>query len=434
MTTRYGLPLSVRLSEFDSSLPGSGVLAVIGARHYEVRGVSRALLECLATEPHTLGELAALLAARGYPQILEETLLQIITALMDKGLVAIVGRPITQRAEDGTASSGWKRLFVGYFAFRLPLISSERLKPFSSQCAKLLHPYAILLGCPAMLAFQVYLLTAGLARDAYGALHQMSSHMVLLSLVLSYCSLLLHELGHAAACIRCGVDHGPMGFSIYLIFPGFYTDVSAAWRLPAAQRLVIDSAGIFVTLACATACGVLGLVLHHAIFSVMAFLCLLTAFANLNPFVRMDGYWMLSDVLGVANMMTANREVIAWVLKRMIGRTAPQPRVLTLGGLRRYIYVAYVLAFTAFMAYFLYAFYGWYLPRAIRVYPRLVESLLQAWSRAGFSDLGLAALRLAIGTVPIVVPTMYLVRWLSKARGSVQWATPHWKRLVSLWR
>ena len=125
----------------------------------------------------------------------------------------------------------------------------------------------------------------------------------------NYAALLLHELGHASACIATGVRHGPIGVCIYLIYPAFYANVSEAWKLPRSRRAVVDSGGIFMSLLCAAACSAIFLVTHHQVWGLLAILCDITVAWNLNPFIRMDGYWLLSDAFGVQNLMNVNREV-----------------------------------------------------------------------------------------------------------------------------
>ena len=48
-----------------------------------------------------------------------------------------------------------------------------------------------------------------------------------------------HELGHASACKYFGLNHGGIGFGLYLNFPIFYTDVTSVWKLTRKQRLTM---------------------------------------------------------------------------------------------------------------------------------------------------------------------------------------------------
>jgi len=115
-------------------------------------------------------------------------------------------------------------------------------------------------------------------------------------------SLMLHEFGHAAACRAFGAKAGEIGFAIYLVFPVFYCDVTDAWKLSRRERAALDLAGLYVQ------CLFSALMLATYIASgrtlfLYTFLAISASYIpNLNPFLKMDGYWFLSDMLGVANL------------------------------------------------------------------------------------------------------------------------------------
>jgi len=44
-------------------------------------------------------------------------------------------------------------------------------------------------------------------------------------------SIMMHEFGHSSACLRFGAQPSGIGFTLYLVYPAFYSDVSDAWRL-----------------------------------------------------------------------------------------------------------------------------------------------------------------------------------------------------------
>ncbi len=116
-------------------------------------------------------------------------------------------------------------------------------------------------------------------------------------------SCLAHELGHAGACARFGVRPGSIGVALYLMFPVFYTDVTRIWRLRRRQRVVVDIGGSYVQCLCG-ACYVLAYAhTNAAAFFVATNLIVVTTLLNMNPLFRFDGYWLLSDALGVSGLM-----------------------------------------------------------------------------------------------------------------------------------
>jgi|GEM_PF-3194411 len=118
----------------------------------------------------------------------------------------------------------------------------------------------------------------------------------------------LHELGHALAVARFGGRTRRMGLAVYLLSPAAYTDTSAAYAFPETRhRVVVSLGGVYVEsivlgvgvlvwaadLLPATASGGL-FILCHALLARILF--------NLNPLLRLDGYWLLTDVLGITNL------------------------------------------------------------------------------------------------------------------------------------
>ena len=115
-------------------------------------------------------------------------------------------------------------------------------------------------------------------------------------------SFLLHELGHLAACRRWHCPHGPLGFGLYFFNPVFYVNVTAAWRLNRRQRAVLDLGGIYVQLAFISALSAAYWLLHDNTFLLALLLTDLLVLSNFEPFMKLDGYWLLSDLAGVPNL------------------------------------------------------------------------------------------------------------------------------------
>jgi putative peptide zinc metalloprotease protein len=168
----------------------------------------------------------------------------------------------------------------------------------------------------------------------------------------------LHELGHLSACHRYGAPHGGFGLGLYWFLPVLYAEVHGAWLLPRARRAVVDVAGIYFQglylLVIAGVCllvpadGRLSATLQLALWG-SYFLVLNT----LNPVLKYDGYWLLSDVSGSYNLHRRMREGArrCWgALRRRPGAHWPRAReCLLLGAFLALAtaYFAYVFRFTA---------------------------------------------------------------------------------------
>ncbi len=107
---------------------------------------------------------------------------------------------------------------------------------------------------------------------------------------------LVHELGHSIAAGAAGIGLRPIGFSVYLFYPVFHTNVSGMERLPLGRQLAIDCGGFIAQSA------YLLLLALAAVFSgsntcveAVRWIVLIMAF-NLNPLLRTDAYWIYSDL------------------------------------------------------------------------------------------------------------------------------------------
>lgn len=122
---------------------------------------------------------------------------------------------------------------------------------------------------------------------------------------------LLHELGHATACRKFGAKHGAIGFGFYLFTPVFYADVSDAWKLKSSQRIIIDLAGIYMEVLLSSGLAITYALTGNIVFLNVSLLIILATYANLNPLLRFDGYWAVSDGLNIPNLRAkANQKVI----------------------------------------------------------------------------------------------------------------------------
>jgi putative peptide zinc metalloprotease protein len=124
------------------------------------------------------------------------------------------------------------------------------------------------------------------------------------SVLLFLLGTVFHEIGHATALKKGGGRPGVMGVGLYLAWPAFYTDVTDSYRLPRWSRVRVDLGGIYFNLIFGMA--MFGLA-HLTGFQPLIFVAVLMeigAIQQLLPLVRLDGYWILSDILGVPDLFS----------------------------------------------------------------------------------------------------------------------------------
>lgn len=143
----------------------------------------------------------------------------------------------------------------------------------------------------------------------------------------------LHELGHMLACVHFRVRCSEVGILFLCLAPCLYCDTTDSWKLPSKwQRAAIAAAGMYVELILATlAAGVWLLTgdgsLHFIAASMMVVCSVGTLFINSNPFLKYDGYYILSDLWGVPNLAEQSREAVrALCLYALTGRRPAQTR------------------------------------------------------------------------------------------------------------
>lgn len=124
----------------------------------------------------------------------------------------------------------------------------------------------------------------------------------LLILLLVYISMLIHELGHATAAYRYGVNVGKLGIGLYLMYFVFFIDMTNTWRLDKNKRIVNDLSGIYFQLAMIIPIYISYILTNNISLLYAIFVILLAALMNLMPFLRMDGYWLLTDFLNMQNV------------------------------------------------------------------------------------------------------------------------------------
>jgi len=163
-------------------------------------------------------------------------------------------------------------------------------------------------------------------------------------------SLICHELGHATACARFGAPPYDIGFTVYLVYPAFYSDVSAAWQLNRWQRVGVDLGGAYFQIVVgALYCGMYWVTGWEPL--ALAFWMILYGLAfSLNPIFRFDGYWVLTDALGVTHLSKQPLILVRHFFNRLLGRKVeplPWPRRVTL------VLLLYTPATFLFWGYFL---------------------------------------------------------------------------------
>ncbi len=192
---------------------------------------------------------------------------------------------------------------------RILLLPAPLIRPLLNGLVWLFHPVAggiAALGCLVSLGY--LLIQPSLLADATGADFAIGVGICILGMV-------IHEFGHASACVRYGARQEGIGAGIYWIFPVLYAHVDDAWRLTRRQRAAVDIGGVyfqsFFLIAFTTTHFLTGAPLAGFVAYFTGFLMLYT----LNPALKFDGYWLLSDLSGIYNLHGHVRSKVCDILR-----------------------------------------------------------------------------------------------------------------------
>jgi putative peptide zinc metalloprotease protein len=216
------------------------------------------------------------------------------------------------------------RGLTGSFWLRLRLIPAEWVARIASHLAILFRP-----------ALALSLLVAvALSTAALGGLHEFAkapASQFWAAYGLFLLSLIVHEFGHASACARYGVKPSEIGFTMYLVYPAFYSNVTSAWQLSRWQRVVVDLGGNFFQAIVGAVYVGLFLWSGEPAYRLAFTMIIYSAAFSLNPVFKFDGYWMMADALGVTNLGEQPRRILRHVwrkLRRLPVEPLPWPRTV----------------------------------------------------------------------------------------------------------
>ncbi len=225
--------------------------------------------------------------------------------------------------------------------------------------------------------------------------------LTLLVLALLLVSAAFHECGHVSACRYGGAKPGVMGFGLYLVWPALYSTVTDSYRLGRVGRLRTDLGGVYFNAVFIT--GVSTAYLDtKAPWLLVAIVALhIETATQFLPMIRLDGYYILSDLIGVPDLFSR----MGPVLTSMIPGRPTHPRVRELKPWVRRTITLWVLIVVPYLLYWLVGILI-VVPRVLPVVWHRLVSLSQAMSAAATAG---HAAEAALGVVQII---LLLLPWV----------------------
>lgn len=241
-----------------------------------------------------------------------EALLGGLAAMVAAGLLLVPGaRPPPPRR------AGALRLLTGVAFTRVRLGDLGRAMPLFAPLLGWLYTRGGAVALALLLALAGFTWTGrgpDLA-EQFARYADINLHDVLIGYLIFAATKMLHEGGHAVALRRMaaeeGLRTGPIawGISFMFLLPAPFVDASAAWMLRSPwRRAVVGLAGVATDLLVASLAAIgwamLGPgALRDRLFDITVICGATSLLFNLNPLAKLDGYYVLSDLIGVPNLL-----------------------------------------------------------------------------------------------------------------------------------
>ncbi|GLU36402.1 site-2 protease family protein [Pseudomonas sp. NBRC 100443] len=213
-----------------------------------------------------------------------------------------------REASEGNQFLTWKWWLHHYLFFRIPLLHPQRhLRRLAGALGWLFHPFmGVLVVGLGLLG--IVLVAHQWDTFRHDVVESFSTEGLLSFALALVVAKTLHELGHALVATRLGLKVAHMGIAFVVMWPMLYTDTGESWKLRSSkQRLAIASAGILTELGLA-GLATLGWALsdpgplRNALLYLATTSWALSLALNASPFMRFDGYFILSDLLDFPNL------------------------------------------------------------------------------------------------------------------------------------
>ena len=187
----------------------------------------------------------------------------------------------------------------------------------------LFSPGGTFVGITVMLAAVVQLYSAWDQYEAASATVFASDNWIWL-LVAWLLLKVLHETAHGLTCQRYGGEVRETGVIFAFFAPLAYVDVTSCWAFQSKwKRIHTASAGMYVELLLAAVAVfawpyVTSEVASHLVYNIIVMASFSTIMFNINPLMRFDGYYILSDLLQIPNLYSQSSQALQQLCNRTL--------------------------------------------------------------------------------------------------------------------
>jgi putative peptide zinc metalloprotease protein len=293
----------------------------------------------------------------------EDEVVDFIKFLTDSQLVVPEGPEAVGRLRQRWmhAKRPWyERLFHNYLFFRIPLVKPDKFLEATMSVANVFYTRAFALVVLFVFCADLYLLTREMDALRHSFLYFFNLQGTLYFAVAATFAKVVHEFAHAYTAKRYGVRVPAMGVAFLVMWPFLYTDTSETWKLADRKKqLAIASAGIISELVLACFATLLWVVtpdgtMKNVFFILATTTWVMTLAINASPFMRFDGYFLLSDILDFPNLHERSFACARWWMRKHffgLDDEMPEPTLSRRhrNGLIAFAFCVWIYRFTVFL-------------------------------------------------------------------------------------
>jgi putative peptide zinc metalloprotease protein len=220
--------------------------------------------------------------------------------------------------------SWYEYVFHHYLFFRVPLFHPDRFLGRTVGITDLFFNRGFAALLAVLLCIDLYLVGREWHSFAEAFQQMITPQGLIYTAIALSLAKVIHELGHAYAAKRYGVRVPAMGIAFMILVPYLYTDTGETWKLvDRRKQMIIASAGMGAELALAIIATLLWAVSPEGVVKSVLFVLatstwLMTLAINASPFMRFDGYFLLSDYLDFPNLHERGTICARWWLRTRI--------------------------------------------------------------------------------------------------------------------
>jgi putative peptide zinc metalloprotease protein len=288
----------------ESASPDAAVVLKdpITSRFYRFAPMQAAVLHLL-DGTHASGAIAAEIADRFKTEVLESQIEDFVVKVRE---LLLIDHPAVWAKLDQKARSK-SRFWGALLSIKLHAFNPDKaLTQLERRFRFCFRPWFIFLTGTAIVAASIISILNW--ESMYVSLETLFSiYSLPLLIMVAFCIMTIHEFAHGLTLKHYGGTVEEMGLLVLYFIPAFYCNVSDAWMLGKRERIHVTLSGAFAQLglwAGATICWRMlapETIASQICLVAIAFAGIQTIF-NLNPLIRLDGYYLLSDWLEIPNL------------------------------------------------------------------------------------------------------------------------------------